>query len=53
MNEYELEQVECAICHRIMGVGYLEKTGRIVCQQCVSKQQKHSSLAVQAFGEPP
>jgi len=42
MEEYEYEQVECENCHEITGVGYLEKTGRIVCGQCVSKTQKHS-----------
>jgi hypothetical protein len=42
MEDYEFEQVECENCHRITGIGYLEKTGRIVCGQCVSKAQKHS-----------
>ena len=42
IDDYEYEQVECAICHRITGVGYLEKTGRIVCERCLSKQLTRS-----------
>ena len=38
IEEYEYEQVECERCHRITGTGYLEKTGRIVCSKCASKQ---------------
>ena len=38
MDEYEYEQFECENCHQIVGTGYLEKTGRIVCSKCASKQ---------------
>ena len=38
MNEYEYEQFECENCHQVVAIGYLEKTGRIVCSKCASKQ---------------
>ena len=38
MEDYEYEQFECENCHLIVGTGYLEKTGRIVCSKCASRQ---------------
>ena len=38
MEDYE--QIVCEKCHQVTDDGYLEKTGKIVCDRCVSKKKR-------------
>ena len=37
---FDYEQVECSICHQMTADGYIETNGRIVCDECSSKNKK-------------